>query len=63
MSINLRRRRNVGILAALVVATVVLLMGGTLWLRGQGQSLIVEVAYGTLVLVAALIMYDKLLVR
>lgn len=63
MSTNLRRRRNVGILAALVVATVILLMSGVLWLRGQGQPLIVEVAYGTLVLVAALILYDQLLVR
>jgi len=63
MSTNLSDRRNVGVLLTLLVMTLVALVGGTGWLRGQGEALIVEVAFGALVLIAALVAYDKLLVQ
>ena len=64
MSVNFGKRRNVGILLGIVVATVVLTFFGTQWLRtNQGWNFIGEVAYTFLVLVLALVAYDKLLVR
>lgn len=63
MSTNLSDRRNVGALLTLIVATLVVLVAGTGWLRGQGEALVVEVAYAALVLIAALVVYDKLLVQ
>ncbi|WP_101295961.1 hypothetical protein [Halegenticoccus soli] len=63
MSVNLRKRSNVGLLLALIVATIAVMVLGLMWLRGRGEPLVVEVAYGSLVLIAALFAYDKLLVQ
>jgi len=64
MSVNFGKRRNIGILVGIVVATIVLTLFGTQWLRtNQGWNLIGEVAYTFLILVLALAAYDKLLVR
>lgn len=63
MSVNMGKRRNVGILLALLAGTVLALAGGVMWLRGRGEPLIVEVAYGSLVLVVALFVYDGVLVE
>lgn len=62
MSVNLESRQNKGLLVALVVGTVVALAGGIMWLQGRGTTLIEELAYVVLVLVAALYVYDRLLV-
>ncbi|MFC6823573.1 hypothetical protein [Halopelagius fulvigenes] len=63
MSVNLDNRRNVGVLVALVVATVVVAAAGILWLRGNGEPLIVEVGYTLLVLLAAALAYDNYLIQ
>ncbi|WP_227378699.1 hypothetical protein [Haladaptatus halobius] len=63
MSANLNEQRNVGILLALIVATVVVTAAGIAWLRGQQEPLIVEVAYAASILIAALFAYDKMLVQ
>jgi hypothetical protein len=63
VSVNLRNRRNVVLLVALVVATIVAILGGTAWLRGQGQNLVVEVGYASLVIILALVIYDSVLVQ
>ncbi|RDI70033.1 hypothetical protein [Halopelagius longus] len=63
MSVNLENRRNVGFLLALVVATVLVAAVGILWLRGRGEPLIVEVAYGLLVLLGAAVAYDNYLIQ
>lgn len=63
MSVNLRSRRNVVLLVALVVGTLVAIVAGTAWLRGMGQNLVVEVGYASLVLLLALYLYDRELVR
>ncbi|WP_129113900.1 hypothetical protein [Halegenticoccus tardaugens] len=63
MSVNLRKRSNIGLLLALIVATIAVMVLGLMWFRGRGEPLVVEVAYGSLVLIAALFVYDKLLVQ
>ncbi|MFB6140636.1 MAG: hypothetical protein ABEJ26_09410 [Halosimplex sp.] len=64
MSVNFDKRRNVGVLLAIVVATAVLVFVGTRFLRNSmGWNLIGEVAYSLLILVLALFTYDRLLVR
>jgi hypothetical protein len=64
MSVNFSKRRNVGILVAILVATVVLVFVGTQYLRNSLEwNLVGEVAYAFLILVLALFAYDKLLVR
>lgn len=63
MSVNMRKRRNVGILLALLAGTILALAGGVLWLRGRGEPLVVEVAYGALVILVALFVYDGVLVQ
>lgn len=60
MSVNLSNNRNVGILAALVIATIAGVVGGVVWYEGP---LIEEVLVVTVVLLAALVLYDKLLVQ
>ena len=62
MSVDLRKRRNIGLLVALIIGTIVAIIAGTAWLRGQGQTLVVEVAYTSLVLIVALYLYDRLLI-
>ncbi|MCU4802481.1 hypothetical protein OB920_19130 [Halobacteria archaeon HArc-gm2] len=64
MSVNFDKRRNVGILAGLILATAVLVFVGTQFLRNSlGWNLIGELAYAFLIIVLALFAYDKLLVR
>jgi len=64
MSVNFGKRRNVGILLGIVVATIVLVFFGTQYLRTEmGWNLVGELAYAFLILVLALFAYDKLLVR
>lgn len=63
MSVNMNNRRNIGILAVLIVATVVVTAAGVLWLRESQNSLILEVSYTLLVLIAALFAYDRYLVQ
>jgi hypothetical protein len=64
MSVNFGKRRNVGILLGILVATIVLVFVGTQFLRNSmGWNLIGELAYAFLILVLALFAYDKLLVR
>lgn len=65
MSVNLEEKRNLGVLAALILATVVAIAGGIVALKSQNVipvTLIEEVAWTMLVLVLALVAYDKLLV-
>ncbi|ELZ32481.1 hypothetical protein C474_06657 [Halogeometricum pallidum JCM 14848] len=63
MSVNFDNKRNVGVLFALLAATVVAAGAGILWLRGSGEPLIVEVGYTLLVLLGALAVYDRFLVQ
>ena len=64
MSVSFDNRRNIGILVGIVAGTIVLAFFGTQWLRDSlGWNLIGELAYTFLVLVLALVAYDRLLVR
>lgn len=62
MSVNLQKRQNLGILAALIIGTVAVMAAGIIWLQGQGTTLIEEFAYAIFILVVGLFLYDKLLV-
>jgi hypothetical protein len=64
MSVDLSKQRNVGIALGLVVATVVLVYFGTGYLRNtHNWNLVGEMAYAFLILVLALLAYDRFLVR
>ena len=60
MSVNLNKSQNVWALAALVVGTLAAIAVGLSWLEGP---LIEEVAYAIVVLIVALVLYDKSLVQ
>ncbi|WP_416841748.1 hypothetical protein [Haloferax sp. DFSO52] len=62
MSIELNNQRNVGILVALIVGTIAAIAIGINVLQGFGTNLLEEVGYAIVVLVIALVLYDKLLV-
>lgn len=65
MSVNLEEKRNLGVLAALILGTIVTIAAGIMAMKAQDAipiTLIEEVAWAMLVLIAALIAYDKLLV-
>lgn len=63
MSVNFDNQRNIGVLFTLLVATIVVAGAGIVWLRGNGEPLIVEVGYALLVLLGALFAYDQFLVQ
>ena len=64
MSVDFSKGRNVGIAAGLVAATIVLTFFGTQYLRNTHDwNLVGELAYSFLILVLALLAYDRLLVR
>jgi hypothetical protein len=64
MSVDFSNGRNVGIALGLVVAVIVLTFFGTQYLRNTHDwNLVGELAYAFLILVLALLAYDKLLVR
>ena len=64
MSVDFSRGRNIGIAAGLVVAIIVLVFFGTQYLRNTHDwNLVGELAYSFLILVLALLAYDRLLVR
>ena len=60
MSVNLNKRQNVGILAALVVGAIVVIVTGLMWLE---SPLIEDVVYVLIIVIATLVLYDKLLVQ
>jgi hypothetical protein len=62
MSVNLDNQRNVGILVALVAGTIAVMAIGIMWLQGQGTNLLEEFGFAIIVLLIALVLYDKLLV-
>lgn len=63
MSVNFSKRSNIGIVLGILVAAVVLVVAGTGWLRNNGFYFVGELAYSFLILILALVAYDKLLVR
>ena len=62
MSVDVQNRRNKAVLIALIAGTVAMLAIGLSWLQSQGTTFIEELAYAILVVLAALFLYDKLLV-
>lgn len=63
MSATIDKQRYFSVFAGIIVATAVLIYGGTMWLRSHGFNFIGEVAYALLILILAVLVVDKLLVR